>query len=116
MTWTFTVKREKSPYYDRLEGRAEDSEGGKKSQYWCFIIGETWCSLDLWPLWPETYELFERFKSRLGPPARGPDHRPQAADLMDGLDEGPILATVWSFAQGERERILADLEAFLAGK
>ncbi len=115
MAWTFTVRREEGRGYDRLEGTAENPERGQH-QYWCFIIGDTWCSLDLWRLWPETYELFERFKSRLGPPSRGPDHRPLAADLMDGLDEGPILATVWSFPGEERERILADLEAFVAGK
>jgi hypothetical protein len=35
---------------------------------------------------------------------------------MDALDEGPILATVWSFPAEERSRVLAELEAFVAGE
>lgn len=112
MAWTFTYQREESERYMRFDGRAENPERGQE-QYWCFIVGPTWCSLDLWPLWPETYELFEHFRLRLGPPTSGPHHQPVAADLMDSLDEGPILASVWSFAPEERERMVAGLEELI---
>lgn len=115
MAWTFTVRREEGSGYVRLEGTAHDPVCDSR-QGWCFIIGPTWCSLDLWPLWPETYGLFELFRRFLGPPSSGPHHQPVAADLMDALDEGPILATVWSFPAEERSRVLAELEAFVAGE
>ena len=115
VAWTFTYRREKGSGYTRFDGTAEDVELGWH-QYWCFIMGSTWCSLDIWPLWPETYGLFEHFRSRLGPPSSGPHHQPVASDLMDSFDEGPILASVWSFPAEERERIISDVEAFLAGR
>ena len=115
MAWRFTWRREEAKRYTRLDGRAEEAERGQM-QYWCFIIGATWCSLDIWPLWPETYGLHERFSSLLGTPSSGPHHRPVAADLMDGLDEGPVLATLWSFPAEDRARLLADVEAMISGE
>jgi hypothetical protein len=114
MAWIFTYRREDSDRYIRFDGLAENPSRGQK-QYWCLIIGPTWCSLDLWPLWPETYGLFEHFSDRLGPPSSGPHHQPVAADLMDSLDEGPILASVWSFSPEEREPKMSDVESLIAG-
>lgn len=114
MGWTFTYRREEGRGYTRFDGLAERPEAGQR-QYWCLIVGADWCSLDLWPLWPETYGLYERFGRRLGPPRSGPHHRPVAADLMDSLDEGPILATLWSFPPGQRDSILARLEELISG-
>jgi hypothetical protein len=114
MAWTFTYRKEERAAYTRFDGSADNPAEGQ-NQYWCLVLGPHWCSLDLWPLWPETYGLFEHFSRSLGPPTSGPHHQPVAADLMDSFDEGPILATVWSFAPEERGSVLARVEALIEG-